>query len=104
MEITIVTRVGETFVSRNGFTFMTNAGIEEGIAWSNEEYVEWGVKLGKDTGLRTLIINKLIQSKQDEALAPLWNPKKLANDMYDILRTLIDDREIKYRNTINSKS
>ena len=100
----IVTRVGEQSFARMGYSFLQALGINEGIASSWEEYVEWGVKLGKDTGLRTLIINKLIQSKQDEALAPLWNPKKLANDMYDILRTLIDDREIKYRNTINSKS
>lgn len=31
---------------------MMNIGIIEGIVWSDEEYVEWGIRLGKDEKLR----------------------------------------------------
>lgn len=40
MEIPLVTRVGEQFAPRNSYTFMMNAGITEGIAWSDKEYIE----------------------------------------------------------------
>jgi predicted O-linked N-acetylglucosamine transferase (SPINDLY family) len=78
MEIPIVTRVGEMFVARNGYTLMTNAGITEGIAWTNEEYIEWAVRLGKDADLRKQISLKLKQSKRN---APLWNSKEFAKQM-----------------------
>lgn len=42
MCIPLVTRVGEQFASRNSYTMMVNAGISEGIAWTDAEYVEWG--------------------------------------------------------------
>ena len=47
MGIPLVTRVGQQFAARNSYTFMTNAGLSEGIAWSDREYVEWGIRLGK---------------------------------------------------------
>jgi len=49
--------------------------VSEGIAWSDEEYVEWGVKLGKDENLRKEIVWKLRKSRQT---SPLWNGKKFA--------------------------
>ncbi|WP_254449374.1 hypothetical protein, partial [Anabaena sp. UHCC 0253] len=59
MCIPIVTRVGEQFAARNSYTMMMNVGVTEGLAWSDEEYVEWGVKLGKDEKLRQEIVWKL---------------------------------------------
>jgi predicted O-linked N-acetylglucosamine transferase (SPINDLY family) len=47
MGIPLVTRVGEQFAARNSYTMMMNVGVTEGIAWSDEEYLEWGVRLGK---------------------------------------------------------
>ncbi|MEA5526078.1 O-linked N-acetylglucosamine transferase, SPINDLY family protein [Nodularia spumigena] len=78
MGIPIVTRVGEQFAARNSYTMMINAGITEGIAWSEEEYVEWGVRLGKDEKLRQQISWKLRQGKKT---APLWNAEKFTRDM-----------------------
>lgn len=78
MGIPLVTRVGEQFAARNSYTMMMNAGITEGIAWSDEEYVEWGVKLGKDENLRKEIVWKLRKSRQT---SPLWNGKKFALEM-----------------------
>ena len=54
MGIPLVTKVGQQFAARNSYTFMMNVGVTEGIAWTDEEYVEWGVRLGKDALLRHL--------------------------------------------------
>jgi len=35
-----VTKAGQQFATRNSYTMMMNAGITEGIAWTNEVYVE----------------------------------------------------------------
>ncbi len=78
MGIPLVTRVGEQFAARNSYTMMINAGITEGIAWTDEEYVEWGVRLGKDAALRQQIAWKLKLSRQT---APLWNGKQFTRDM-----------------------
>ncbi|GAB4188561.1 MAG: hypothetical protein Fur006_29080 [Coleofasciculaceae cyanobacterium] len=78
MGIPLVTRVGEQFAARNSYTMMMNAGITEGIAWTDDEYVEWGIRLGKDAALRQQISWKLRQSRQT---APLWNAKQFTREM-----------------------
>lgn len=78
MEVPLVTRVGEQFAARNSYTFMMNAGITEGMAWSDEEYIAWGIKLGTDENLRKEISWKLRQSKKT---SPLWNGKQFAREM-----------------------
>jgi predicted O-linked N-acetylglucosamine transferase (SPINDLY family) len=78
MCIPMVTKVGEQFAARNSYTMMINAGITEGIAWTDEEYVEWGVRLGKDEALRQQIAWKLRQSRKT---SPLWNGKQFTREM-----------------------
>lgn len=78
----VVTRVGEQFLSRMGYSFLSSLGIKAGIARSWEEYVAWGVRLGRDTALRNALRNHLVESKQSDRLAPLWNPRQFARDMY----------------------
>ncbi len=78
MCVPLVTRVGEQFAARNSYTMMMNAGITEGIAWTDEEYLEWGIRLGKDAKLRQEISWKLRQSRQT---APLWNGKQFTREM-----------------------
>ncbi|MGE5659842.1 MAG: O-linked N-acetylglucosamine transferase, SPINDLY family protein [Actinomycetota bacterium] len=78
MGIPIVTRVGEQFSSRNSYTMMMNAGVKAGIAWTDEEYVEWGIRLGKEPTLRQQIAWQLRQSRQT---APLWNGKQFTREM-----------------------
>ncbi|MEH2349526.1 MAG: O-linked N-acetylglucosamine transferase, SPINDLY family protein [Nostoc sp.] len=78
MGIPLVTRVGEQFAARNSYTMMMNAGIREGIAWTDEEYIEWGVRLGKDETLRQQVALKLKASRQT---APLWNGKQFTREM-----------------------
>ena len=78
MELPIVTRVGEQFFARNSYTMMINAGITEGIAWTDKEYIEWGVRLGNDPDLRQQVSWKLKKSKQT---SPLWDTKQFAKEM-----------------------
>jgi predicted O-linked N-acetylglucosamine transferase (SPINDLY family) len=78
MAVPIVTKVGDGFVSRNSYAFMKNVGITEGIAYTNEEYVDWGVKLGTDQVLRQQIIGKLLHSRKT---APLWNARNFTQEM-----------------------
>lgn len=78
MCVPLVTRVGEQFAARNSYTMMMNAGITEGIAWTDQEYVEWGICLGKDAVLRQQISWKLRQSRQT---SPLWNAQKFTREM-----------------------
>ena len=78
MCIPLVTRVGQQFAARNSYTMMMNAGITEGIAWTDEEYLEWGIRLGKDAQLRQQIALRLKQSRQT---SPLWNGKQFTREM-----------------------
>lgn len=78
MGIPLVTKVGNQFAARNSYGMMMNAGITEGIAWTDTEYVEWGIHLGTDAELRKNISWKLRQSRQT---APLWNAKQFTRDM-----------------------
>jgi predicted O-linked N-acetylglucosamine transferase (SPINDLY family) len=78
MGIPLVTRVGEQFASRNSYTMMVNAGVTEGIAWTSEEYVEWGIRMGKNSGLRQKVSSKLRQSRRS---APLWNAQQFTREM-----------------------
>jgi predicted O-linked N-acetylglucosamine transferase (SPINDLY family) len=78
MCIPIVTKVGEQFAARNSYTMMMNAGISEGIAWTDAEYVEWGIRLGTDAALRQDISTRLKASRQT---SPLWNGEKFTREM-----------------------
>ncbi|WP_293125187.1 tetratricopeptide repeat protein [Microcoleus sp. bin38.metabat.b11b12b14.051] len=85
----VVTRSGDQYLSRMGYAFLKSANLDMGAAWSWEEYTEWGVKFGRDAGLRNAVKQHLIKSKQPEHLAPLWNPKQLAQDMYEVFQKLL---------------
>jgi predicted O-linked N-acetylglucosamine transferase (SPINDLY family) len=85
MGIPLVTRVGQQFAARNSYTFMINAGIEEGIAWTDEEYIEWGIRLGKEPELRQHIQGKLKASRDH---APVWNAKQFTRDVEDAYRQM----------------
>jgi predicted O-linked N-acetylglucosamine transferase (SPINDLY family) len=78
MNIPIVTKVGEQFAARNSYTMMINAGIKEGIAWTDSEYLEWGIRFGMDLGLRQRVAWQLKQAKHT---APLWNTRNFVKEM-----------------------
>jgi predicted O-linked N-acetylglucosamine transferase (SPINDLY family) len=86
--VPIVTLKGQQFLSRMGYSFLQGVNIESGIAESWEEYIQWGIKLGKNPELRYSIQQQLIQSKTPNNLAPLWNSQQFADDLYHLLETL----------------
>jgi predicted O-linked N-acetylglucosamine transferase (SPINDLY family) len=85
MGIPLITRVGEQFAARNSYTMLMNVGVTEGIAWTDEEYVEWGIRFGKDEALRQRVSWKLWRSRHT---APLWNAKQFTRDMEDAYRQM----------------
>ena len=95
MEIPLVTLVGNQFSARNSYTMLKNVGVEEGIAWSEAEYIDWSIKLGQDTKLRQQVVWKLRESKK---LAPLWDVKTFTEDMESSYHEMWD----KYVSSINS--
>ena len=64
---------------------MLNAGITEGIAWNQQEYIEWGIKLGLDRSLRDKIHGKL---KSGRTTAPVWNGKQFTRDLEQAYRDM----------------
>ncbi|MBD2088945.1 O-linked N-acetylglucosamine transferase, SPINDLY family protein [Microcoleus sp. FACHB-1515] len=78
MGIPLVTQVGEQFAARNSYTMLKNVGVSAGIAWSAEDYVEWGIRLGTDAALRQHVSWQLRQSRQT---APLWNARQFTRDL-----------------------
>ncbi|MDJ0556360.1 MAG: tetratricopeptide repeat protein [Microcoleaceae cyanobacterium MO_207.B10] len=97
--LAVVTRAGEQFLSRMGYSFLQSLEIKLGVAWSWDEYIDWGVKLGQNSTLRQEYIDKLVKSKESENLAPLWNSKKFAQDMYDVMVRLSTNDSAKTPNT-----
>ncbi|MGL5083184.1 MAG: tetratricopeptide repeat protein [Microcoleaceae cyanobacterium] len=85
----VLTRSGGQYLSRMGYAFLKAAHLDFGVAWSWDEYIELGVQLGQNRELREQIREHLIQSKQPQQLAPLWNPRKLAQDMYNTFKVLL---------------
>jgi predicted O-linked N-acetylglucosamine transferase (SPINDLY family) len=78
MGIPLVTRVGEQFAARNSYAFMMNVGVSEGLAYTDDEYVEWGIKLGTEENLRQQVAWKLRQSRKT---SPLWNAQQFTREM-----------------------
>jgi predicted O-linked N-acetylglucosamine transferase (SPINDLY family) len=76
--IPMVTTKGEQFAARNSYAFMTCAGITEGIGESIAEYIEWGIKLGKDQNLRQQVATKLLAARWT---SPLWNAHDFTLEM-----------------------
>jgi predicted O-linked N-acetylglucosamine transferase (SPINDLY family) len=85
MGIPLVTKVGQQWSSRNSYTLMVNAGISEGIAWSDEEYIDWGIKLGKDEQLRRKVIAKLDESRKT---SPIWNARQFTKNVENAYRQM----------------
>jgi predicted O-linked N-acetylglucosamine transferase (SPINDLY family) len=83
--IPLVTLVGQQFSARNSYAFLMNAGITEGIAWTDAEYIEWGVRLGQDETLRQQVSWKLRQSRN---ISPLWNTKQFTYEMENAYREM----------------
>jgi predicted O-linked N-acetylglucosamine transferase (SPINDLY family) len=88
----VVALVSDQSFGRQAYSLMKAAGTDLGVAWNWEEYIDWGTRMGRDAGLRQKMRSQLERGKQPESLAPLWNPKKFAGDMYQIFQDLLAKR------------
>jgi predicted O-linked N-acetylglucosamine transferase (SPINDLY family) len=87
--IPVVTRAGEQYLSRMGYAFLKAVNLDLGVAWSWEEYTALGIQLGQNPSLRHQIRTHLVRAKQPQTLAPLWNPRKLAQEMYQVFQQFV---------------
>ncbi len=85
MGVPMVTKVGQSFVARNSYAFMQNVGVTEGIAHTDAEYVDWGVRLGTDLALRQRVMGKLLHSRKT---SPLWNARSFTLEMENAYRQM----------------
>ncbi len=85
MGVPMVTKVGQAFVARNSYAFMQNVGVTEGIAHTDAEYVDWGVRLGTDLELRQQVMGKLLHSRKT---SPLWNARSFTLEMENAYRQM----------------
>ncbi|MFN3359979.1 MAG: tetratricopeptide repeat protein [Pseudanabaenaceae cyanobacterium] len=83
-----VTHVGDTAFGRMGLSFLSTLGIKTGIGYSWEEYIEWGVRYGTDRDLRLSVHEHMKKAREQDTLSPLWNPRKFAQDMLDLVTNL----------------
>lgn len=88
LNLPVITHVGQQSFARMGYSLLQNVGLQAGIAWNWEEYIQKAIWLGKDIPARQSISQQLERAKQPESLAPIWNPKQFANDMYTLFREL----------------
>jgi predicted O-linked N-acetylglucosamine transferase (SPINDLY family) len=88
--VPMVTKVGQAFVARNSYAFLTNAGISEGIAYTDEEYINWGIELGTNSELRRQISGKMLHSRKT---SPLWNAKQFTLEMESAYRKMWEIHE-----------
>ncbi|MGL5033195.1 MAG: O-linked N-acetylglucosamine transferase, SPINDLY family protein [Microcystaceae cyanobacterium] len=85
MEIPLVTKVGQQFVARNSYAFLQQLGISEGIAWTDREYLDWGIRFGLDRELRTTVKEKLAIAKLN---SPLWQAENFTKEMEKAYRQM----------------
>jgi predicted O-linked N-acetylglucosamine transferase (SPINDLY family) len=88
LHLPVITHVGQQSFARMGYSLLHNVGLQAGIAWNWEEYIQKAIWLGKDIQARKAISQQLERSQQPESLAPIWNPKQFASDMYALFREL----------------
>jgi predicted O-linked N-acetylglucosamine transferase (SPINDLY family) len=78
MGVPIVTRVGSQCAARNSYTFLANIGITDGIATTDEEYVNWGTRFGLEPDLRQKVSTQIRKSRHTSCL---WDAKQFVQNM-----------------------
>jgi FkbM family methyltransferase len=76
--VPIVTRVGQHYYSRMTYALLKSIGIEVGIAGSEDEYINWGVSLGREPELLQAVKQQIRESYQT---APIWNSRRFARSL-----------------------
>lgn len=104
MGVPVITLVGESHVSRFGYSILKNLEFEEGIAYHGDEYVEKAVILANDKNK----IRELHKTLRERLLnSPLMNGKQYVADMENAYKKIWDeaiDMKFKKNNKFNNNS
>lgn len=89
MGVPLVSRVGEAFYERLSYSILSNAGLGDLCARTDDEYIATALKLAADTDrrndLRTTLRERLRAS-------PLGQTEQFAKDFYDMIHRAVTER------------
>ncbi len=83
----VVTRYGETLMSRMGYSMLKNLDLTHGIAANRDEYVKSAVALGLDRDLRFDLRKFLLQ--RAEGRDAIWDARGITQDLEQALRAML---------------
>ena len=83
MGVPVITKPGSTFAGRHSYTHLYNAGLQDWIAHSEEEYINLAKYWSQNLGLLSVLRHKL----RDQLLnSPLCDAERFASNFYQKLR------------------
>lgn len=85
MGVPFITLEGNSMVGRQGVSILHNAGLEEFIAQSKDEYVEKAISLAHN---RERLKEFRKSCRSDLLRSPLFNAKQFAEDLEETLISL----------------
>lgn len=74
----VLTKMGETFVSRMAASILSSLGLEELITSSNEEYLEVAIKIGNQPAYSDILREKIDKNKYTSSL---FDPVRLTQNI-----------------------
>jgi predicted O-linked N-acetylglucosamine transferase (SPINDLY family) len=87
MCIPILTKIGDTFISRCGGSINKTLGLEDWICENEEDYFNKAIKFSKDLNYLQLVKNSLIEQRKKSII---FDGKKLASEIYESFNKLIN--------------
>lgn len=85
MGVPLISLAGNNFVSRMGVSFLTNLGLKELIAFTEEEYINLAISLGSDVEKLNCMRLSMRQKMQN---SPLMQTKKFTHSLESAYRNM----------------
>ncbi len=87
MCVPILTKIGDTFISRCGGSINKTLGLEDWTCANEDDYFNKAVRFSKDLNYLQLVKNSLIEQRKTSII---FDGKKLASEIYDSFNKLIN--------------
>ena len=87
MCVPVLTLVGETFISRCGYSINSNLGLNEWSCFSYDEYIEKGIYFAKNIKLLEQVKKNLIENRKK---TPVFNSELFTKDFTDTIKTVLN--------------
>ena len=92
MGVPVVTLVGQPHRQRMGYSMLKNIGVEDTIAWSEDEYVEIAVSLAQEPARLARLRHRIVAGIRRSILC---NPPRFTQQFEEALRQAWNDRKIR---------